>query len=136
MGRDRVHVVLDVDGLDVLFESKLGMVDDVEELLRRADAAGQGWVVDDPDPTADELVELGEAGVGPHRYDDGDRREVVALAEHPELDDALEVARLRLEAIAHRPDVRLGHRVVQMGARDTVLFGDGGDLLGVSLAEG
>ena len=45
---ERVHVVLGVDGVDVLVEAELGVVDDVEPLLAGRDAAGQRRVEDAP----------------------------------------------------------------------------------------
>jgi hypothetical protein len=126
-----VHVVLAVDGFDVVVKAELGVVDDVQQLLLWAHPAKQCRVVQDADAPSDELVELAEAAVRPDRDHDADGREVVALPEHLQVNDALEVAGVGLKALPGAFDLGVGLGVMQSGAGDAVLLGDPSDLLGV-----
>src|ERR1035437_274694 len=88
------------------------------------------------DPAPDELVELAERPVRTHWHDDGDGRKVVTLAEHLELNDAVQVARVAFEAFADRADLTVGHRVVEISAGDPVFLGDPCNLGRMTFSQG
>src|SRR5215204_94832 len=72
--RLRIHVVLEVDRLDVTIETEFGVINDVTELLLRTNPAGQRRMIDHAYAATDELVKLAEAAVRTHRRHDRDLR--------------------------------------------------------------
>src|SRR5262249_44691658 len=101
MERPGIHVVFLIYRFDVPVEPKIRMVHDIKILLIRTDTSSQKRVCNDANPPADELIEFAKTAVRAHWYYDGDRREIVALPEHFELDDSLEITRLLLKSVAN-----------------------------------
>src|SRR5215210_3581301 len=93
-------------------------------------------MVDHANSAPDELVELREGAIWPERDDDGNRRKVVALAEHLQLHDASQIPRVVLEALPHAANARFGHGVVQVGRWYPCLGGYAGHLFCMPLTEG
>lgn len=82
-----VHVVFEAKGFEVVVETEFAVIDKVKILFLVA--LSKGRMVDDSDAASDKLVELAEAAVRPHGHDNADRGQVIALAEHLQLNDRL-----------------------------------------------
>jgi len=83
------------------------VVNDIKELI------GSDFVTaDPPNTTPNELVELTVTPVGPKGNDNGNWREVIALSQHTELDEAHKIARVEFKPTAEPRDFSLAHGVM------------------------
>src|SRR5579872_5066491 len=67
LARRGVHIVLAVDRQNMIVESELSMEDDIERLIVRSDPIFERRMREHTDAAADELIELAETAVRPHR---------------------------------------------------------------------